>query len=93
MTIDEIEYFFKILESGSISRASEGLYISRQGLGKSLDNLEKDVGATLFVRTLSNLESIWMGDLEYDICIGPNHRLSGLEHIPEEEMLKEAFPR
>ena len=35
----KLSYFLKICETGSLSRASEALYVSQQALSKAIDTL------------------------------------------------------
>lgn len=51
MEIRQLRYFMQVCESGSLLKASEVLFISRQALSKSLSLLEKELGAALFYRT------------------------------------------
>ena len=51
MDIKTLRYFLQICEDGSFSKASKNLYISQQGLSKSIGNLEKEIGVPLFNRT------------------------------------------
>ena len=53
MDIKTLRYFLQICEDGSFSKASKSLYISQQGLSKSISNLEKEIGVPLFNRTSS----------------------------------------
>lgn len=51
MRVDALKYFLEIANLGSFSRASSHLYVSQQGLSKSIRALEKEFGVTLFERT------------------------------------------
>jgi len=51
MRLVQLEYFLKIVECGSITRAAEELYISQPSLTKSISNLEKEYGIKLMERT------------------------------------------
>ena len=50
MDIRQLEYFLVLTEKGNYSKAAESLFLSRQGLRKSIDSLEKEVGIQLFIR-------------------------------------------
>lgn len=43
-----LEYFLKVYDMKSISRAAEALYISPQGLSKTISRLEEELGVELF---------------------------------------------
>lgn len=46
----EFEFFLQVCKDGSIRKAAKSLYISPQGLGKAITNLEHDLGIPLFER-------------------------------------------
>lgn len=51
MYVDQIRYFLDVAETLSVNQSATGLFISPQGLSRSISQLEKEVGLTLFVRT------------------------------------------
>lgn len=51
MNMDEVRYFLAIYKDGSMSQAANDLYISPQGLSRSLKRFETKLGVRLFVRT------------------------------------------
>lgn len=51
MDIRKVEYFLKVAEYRSISRAADVMHISHQGLSKQILLLEKELGITLMERT------------------------------------------
>ncbi len=59
----EINYFLAVAECRSISKAAELLYVSQPALSRSIANLEKSLGHTLFVRSLSGTELTEAGEL------------------------------
>lgn len=82
MEYRQIEYFLKICEYGSMSKAAEKLFISQQGLSKSMDSLEKDLGAPLFYRNGRNLALTPCGQMFRSECHHLiSHRDSVLEKI------------
>lgn len=50
MQIECLEYFIKVADAKSINAASYEINISQQALNQSMNNLEKELGATLFQR-------------------------------------------
>lgn len=48
MDVNQLHYFRTIVEQGSLNKASEILYISRQGLSKIMKKMENELGAQLF---------------------------------------------
>lgn len=51
MTLQQIKYALAIADSGSMSRAADGLFISQPSLSSSIKELEKEIGITIFLRT------------------------------------------
>ncbi len=50
MTLQQLNYVIKISESGSLNKAAENLYISQPSLTNALQDLEKELGITIFLR-------------------------------------------
>lgn len=48
MDVDQKRYFCTLCSEGSITRAAQSLYLSRQGLSKSMKSLESQLGAPAF---------------------------------------------
>lgn len=51
MNINQIRYFLDVAETGSINQSALNLYISPQGLSRSIAQLEKGLGFCLFARS------------------------------------------
>lgn len=51
----QLEHFLSLAETGNISKSADLLFISRQGLSKSISMLEKELGVSLFLRTNSGV--------------------------------------
>ncbi|MEF9841118.1 MAG: LysR family transcriptional regulator [Raoultibacter sp.] len=51
MRFESLQYFLEVAQVGSFSSAARRLYISHQGLGKSIRLLEQELGVTLFERS------------------------------------------
>ncbi len=56
MELRQIEFFLQLYKDRNITVASQNLYISQQGMSKSIANLEKEVGFPLFKRSVSGVE-------------------------------------
>lgn len=52
----ELNYFLKVYEYKSIKKAAEDLFVSSQGLSKTIKNLESELGVELFTRTARGVE-------------------------------------
>ena len=50
MTHSEIEAFFEIMKSGSISRAAQNLFVTQPALSRRIQTLENELGYDLFQR-------------------------------------------
>lgn len=62
MEYRKLEYFLRVCEAGSISRAAAKLFISQQALSKSIDSLERELGLPLFYRTPQGLALTQYGE-------------------------------
>ena len=51
MTLMQLNYVITISEAGSLSRASEKLYVSQPSLTSAVKELEREIGITIFNRT------------------------------------------
>lgn len=51
MELKQIEFFLKVYEEKNFTKASKALFITQQGLSRSIANLEKEFGFPLFDRT------------------------------------------
>lgn len=58
MELKKIQYFLKIVEKGSLSRAAESLYLTQPTLSRFLARLEEEVGTKLFYRGRDNALSL-----------------------------------
>lgn len=55
MTIQQLKYFLKVCDSGSMAKAAEELFLSHQALSKSIRLLERELSCPLFRRTGTGL--------------------------------------
>ena len=51
MTLTQLNYFITIIEAKSINKAAEQLYVSQPSLTSAMQELEKELGITLFYRS------------------------------------------
>ena len=56
MDADQKRYFSTLCAVGNITQAARELYLSRQGLSKSMKGLEEELGTALFVRGKKGVE-------------------------------------
>lgn len=55
MELRQIQYFIQLYQDRNITKASKNLYISQQGLSKSVSRLEEELGFPLFERCPSGV--------------------------------------
>lgn len=65
MNMTQLKYFIAVCDEGSISKASQELYISKQGLSRSLQSLEKELRHPLLIRTLNGIQPTGTGTTAY----------------------------
>ena len=51
MTLQQLKYLIEVAETGSITTAAQRLFISQPSLSKSIAELEKEMGITIFNRS------------------------------------------
>ncbi len=56
MRLQQLKYVIQIAESGSLSAASKQLYVAQPSLSKSLSELEREMGITIFTRSRTGVE-------------------------------------
>ena len=69
MNFTQLEYFLAIAKERNFTRASETLYISQPTLSIQIKELEKEVGAKLFVRNKRGAELTRSGYIFYDFAL------------------------
>lgn len=62
MRISDLQYLLKVVELQSISRAAEQMYITQQGLSRIINNMEKELDVTLFLRQNNSIELTSIGE-------------------------------
>ena len=56
MNIDNLKCFILVADNLSFARAAEELYISQPAVTKQINNLEQELGTTLFIRSTRHVE-------------------------------------
>jgi DNA-binding transcriptional LysR family regulator len=54
--LDLYRVFYTVAKCGSLTKASEELYISQPGVSQAIKHLEKQLGGKLFTRTHRGME-------------------------------------
>lgn len=65
MNTESLQYFIKVYEKKSISSAAKDLFITPQGLSKTIKQLEMELEAELFYRESHGMEATEYGELLY----------------------------
>lgn len=66
MNLKDMKYFLTVCDKKSITSASDFLYISPQALSKTIQKLERDLGAQLLIRSSNGVEMTSYGEIFYD---------------------------
>lgn len=81
MDTKSLKAFSAVYEAGSITKAATKLYITQQGLSKTIAKLEAELGKTLFTRTHQGVEPT-----DYAHALYPKvHKLAALMDSIEDE--------
>ncbi|MEG2017124.1 MAG: LysR family transcriptional regulator [Clostridium sp.] len=65
MNTEALEYFIKVYEKKSVTAAAKDLFITPQGLSKTIKQLEMDLETELFYRGSRGVEATEFGELLY----------------------------
>lgn len=55
MTFQQLRYLLEIYHTGSISKASENLFLAQSSLSTAISNLEQELGCRIFIRNKSGM--------------------------------------
>ncbi|AMB99481.1 LysR family transcriptional regulator [Aerococcus urinaehominis] len=62
MRIEDLAYFRKMAEVGSITQAAQALFISQPSLSNAMQKLEEELGLTLFIRSQKGISLTETGE-------------------------------
>lgn len=79
MKLFQIEYLLAVCKYGSISRAADGLLVSRPAVSRAIKDLEDEFGVVLFQRTTTGVALTEAGTILYDKCLKIDRLLSDLQ--------------
>lgn len=71
MDIELVQFFVKVVKSGSFSKAAIGLGVPKSTVSKAVSRLESETGAKLLLRTTRSQTLTAAGKAFYDSCVGP----------------------
>ena len=66
MDTQTIRYFIKVVNSGSINKAAQVLYMNHQNLGKKITQLEDELGIKLLERSKTGISLTEEGKIIYE---------------------------
>lgn len=81
MNLNQLKHFYAVCIYGSLSEASEHLYISQPSLSSSIKLLEKEFGVSLFNRHYKGMELTTEGKRLFEMCKDILSRTTQLENI------------
>lgn len=96
MELRQIKYFTQLYKDCNMTKASQTLFISQQGLSKSIISLEDELGFPLFERSTSGMQPTNSADKLYHFfqkVLGSYHMLNAeVEKLRASHSLKIAAP-
>lgn len=66
MELTQLEFFIKVVEEGSFSKAAERVYRTQPAVSIAIKRLQEEIGAPLFERSQKTPELTALGELVYD---------------------------
>lgn len=81
MNLNQLKYFYTVCVYGSLSDASEYLYISQPSLSSAIKALENEFGVALFNRRHNGMELTAKGKVLFEMCGDILSRTEQLENI------------
>jgi DNA-binding transcriptional LysR family regulator len=66
MELTQLEFFIKVVEEGSFSKAAERVFRTQPALSIAIKRLQEEIGAPLFERSQKTPELTELGELVYD---------------------------
>lgn len=81
MNLNQLKYFYTVCVHGSLTEASEVLYISQPSLSSSIRALEEEFGVVLFNRRRKGMELTAEGKMLFEMCKDILSRTEQLENV------------
>ena len=85
VNLKDFLYFQKVYETHSIHRAAEHLFISSQGLGKIIKNLEQEYNTTFFIRSKNGVLPTESAKVFYEwskeLVLQDTHMRNEIKHL------------
>ncbi|MDQ7096527.1 LysR family transcriptional regulator [Desulfosporosinus sp. PR] len=80
MNDQQLKSLLKTVECGSLSKAEEALYLSKQAIKKQIDSLEEEVGFSLLMRTRHGISLTPAGE---EFCRGARKILAEIDSVTQ----------
>lgn len=68
MQLDYIDYFLHLCQTGSFSRASDELFMTRQNLSRIINDMEKELNITIFERHAKGVSLTHQGEIFFQFA-------------------------
>ncbi len=81
MNLNQLKYFYTVCVHGSLSDASEYLFISQPSLSSAIKALEDEFGVSLFIRRHQGMELTKEGKVLFEMCQDILGRTNQVESI------------
>lgn len=88
--IDLLQKFQKVIEIGNVTQAAKDLYITQPALTQSLQQLEKELGGKLLLRSRRGVKPTRLGSIVYKQSKTVTREEKNLRIIVQEELRKES---
>ena len=88
MNLQQIIFFNEIMQTKSINKAAENLFISQPNLSKAIKSLEEELGVTLFTRTTKGVEETQEGKKLSQYATTIMKQLEMIQGLSKEEIHK-----
>ena len=69
MQLESLRYFVEVAQTNSMTKASQNLFLSQQGISRSIQQLEQELECTLLVRGQKGVSLTEEGEAVYDFAL------------------------
>ncbi|MDO5146187.1 MAG: LysR family transcriptional regulator [Eubacteriales bacterium] len=83
MKLNQLKHFIEVVDCGSISAASDKLFLSQPNLSRSIHLLEEELGAKMLIRSVQGVEPTPFGRQVYYYAKSIREQVEMLERLKE----------
>ena len=76
INLNNLKYFYEVVNAGNITKASNNLFISQPALTKAIKQLEKELNTKLLIRSKKGIVTTIEGDILYEYAKNIFHNLN-----------------